>query len=195
MSEVTTQPNDLSLADFLIWEERQETKHEFVAGSVVAFAGGTTRHHLIAAEILAAAVVHVRGSECLALGSDALIETATSARHPDVVVTCDGRDTRDLAQRTIRYPKLIVEVLCESTAALDRGAKLDEYRTLETLEEYVLIDSRRRWLETYRRLDGAWVVSLPVARGSLRLESIGATLDLDDLYERAGVAAPEAPGS
>ncbi|MGH7728022.1 MAG: Uma2 family endonuclease [Vulcanimicrobiaceae bacterium] len=90
----------------------------------------------------------------------------------------------------LRRPKLIVEVLSESTASLDRGEKLDEYRALQTLEEYVLVDSRRRWAETYRRVADDWIASLPMTTGELPFVSVGLTLDLDELYGECGIEAP-----
>ena len=54
------------------------------------------------------------------------------------MVTCDERDrTPDDFKR---YPCLIIEVLPPTTQAFDRGDKFADYRTLETLQEYVLIN-------------------------------------------------------
>jgi len=72
--------------------------------------------------------------------------------------------------------------------ALDRGDKLDEYRTIDTLEEYVLIDSRRRWVETYRRVENTWIASLPTIAGDPPLTSVNITLALEHLYETVGIA-------
>lgn len=55
---------------------------------------------------------------------------------PDLVVTGDQRDSEE---RFIRYPKLIVEVLSESTERVDRHEKFFAYTQIETLEEYVLV--------------------------------------------------------
>lgn len=132
----------------------------------------------------------LRGGPCRVFASDIPIVTKLSGRYADVVVTCDERDTRDLGETALHYPKLIVEVLSESSAAVDRGDKLDDYRTLESLHEYVLIDSRQRWVATYRHVDDMWQASLPVATGALHLHSDGITLALDDLYRNLGLEVP-----
>jgi Uma2 family endonuclease len=186
---MTAQPHDLTLAEFIAWEEHQETKHEFAYGNVYAFAGGTLRHSAIALELLTLLHAHLRGTPCRVYGSDVLTTTEWSGRYADVVVTCDERDTSDLTQRSIRHPKLIVEVLSESTAAIDRGDKLDEYRTIDTLEEYILIDSRRRWVETYRRVENTWIASLPITAGELPLTSVDITISLDEVYDTVGIPA------
>jgi Uma2 family endonuclease len=185
---MTAQPHDLTLAEFIAWEARQEAKHEFADGRVYAFAGGTKRHAAIAVELLGLLNTCLRGSPCRVYGSDVLIAMGQSGRYADVVVTCDERDTRDLGETAVHYPKLIIEVLSDSTAAVDRGDKLDEYRTIDSLEEYVLVDSRRRWVEVYRRGDNAWLASLPMTDGELRLASVDATVSLEDLYATAGLA-------
>src|SRR5579862_4850506 len=169
----------LTLGEFLDWEQRQESKHEFVAGRVVAFAGGTLGHTFLA-NLLVARILP-QAAPCRTYGSDALIQTGRSFRYADVVVTCDERD-RDPAARVVVGPKVIIEVLSESTAAVDRGEKLDEYRSIDTLAEYVLLDSRTRWCATYRRREGAWLASLPIAAGELVLESLGIAINLDALY-------------
>jgi Uma2 family endonuclease len=179
----------LTLAEFIAWELRQESKHEFVEGRVFSFAGGTIEDAAIARTILSALDTKLRGSPCRAYGSDVMVATDRSSRYADVVVTCDERDHAPKTT-TLRYPKLIVEVLSDSTAAADRGDKLDEYRSIETLEEYILVDSRKRWAETYRRIGDEWTVSLPVTAGRLRLGSVDFTLDLDEIYENSGVSAP-----
>ena len=56
--------------------------------------------------------------------------------YPDVVVTCDSRDTDP---RIIRHPNLIIEVLSESTERIDRREKFLAYTTIDSLEEYALI--------------------------------------------------------
>ena len=168
----------MNLQEFLDWEFEQETKHEFVDGEVVAFAGATNRHNWIAAQLLAQMLPKAR--PCRTLGSSALIQMERSARYADVLVSCDERDAS--RSRTIRYPKLIVEVLSESTAAVDRSEKVDEYTAIGTLEEYVLIDSRKRWAQVIRRGAGGWTFSPPVVAGMLRLASIDFAIDLDAHY-------------
>jgi Uma2 family endonuclease len=169
--------NRLTFAEFLAWEARQEAKHEFVDGRIFAFAGGTLRLAAIAGRVYTKIAP---ATPCLTLGSDAMIQTARGGRYADLVVTCDERDRLD--ERVVRYPKLIVEVLSESTEANDRGPKMDEYRALGTLDEYVLIDSRERWAQTVRRVRGEWVISLPITSGEVTFTSVGLTMTLDELY-------------
>ena len=180
----------MTLAEFIAWEEFQEFKHEFVDGTVSLFPGGTKRHAALAGEIYAFLLANLRNTPCRAFVANVLTTTENSARYPDIVVTCDERDTCDMSGRTVEHPKLLIEVLSESTAHVDRGPKLREYTTIDTLEEYFLIDSRRRWAAAYRRENG-WVMSEPVSAGPFELASLGLTLDLDTFFERSGVPTRE----
>jgi hypothetical protein len=60
----------------------------------------------------------------------------------DGEVSPDERDRPE--QKVLRYPILVVEILSASTERVDPGAKLDEYRSIEALAEYALVDSRKR---------------------------------------------------
>jgi len=182
---MTALPQSIDLAEFLRWEAEQPDRHEFSEGTILSLPGGTKRHSAIA--IFLASTIHacLRETSRRVFGSDMMVVTGSSGRYPDVTVTCEERDLQDLAGSTIRHPRLIVEVLSESTVATDRGAKLDEYRTLESLEEYVLVDSRRRWVATFRRVGDDWIASLPATTGDVRLASIGLTISLDELYAEA----------
>jgi len=112
--------------------------------------------------------------------SNLKVLTDTSSRYPNISVGFDSRDA--VVQRFARYPKLLVEILSPSTYRVDRGPKFDEYRTIETLQEYVLVDSRKRWMQTIRRSGDAWIVSLPLLSGDLWLESISASFAFDTIY-------------
>jgi Uma2 family endonuclease len=112
---------------------------------------------------------------------------AHSSRYADLIVTCDERDHLDA--QAIHFPKLIVEVLSESTAKDDLGPKMREYQTIQTLEEYVTIDSRKRWAQIARREQNRWIIEFPVTGGSLELRSVGVMIDLDEIYETSGVSA------
>jgi Uma2 family endonuclease len=46
-------------------------------------------------------------------------------------------------------------VLSNSTEKVDRREKWFGYRQLPSLEEYVLIDQERQWVEIFRRSDEA----------------------------------------
>jgi Uma2 family endonuclease len=187
MPDMAAEPHDLSLAEFLAWEATQEARHEFADGTVFAFAGGTRKHSIIGVELLRLLSTHLLDSPCRVYGADMLILTGRSGRYADALVTCDERDSPEANERSVGYPRLIIEVLSESTAEVDRGDKFDEYRSLDSLQEYVMLDSRRRWVESARRIKDQWNLGMPTTGGHLYLESLDLTVDLDMLYDRAGI--------
>jgi len=171
-------PHLTKVEDFVIWEERQAERYEFSAGEISLFPGGTARHEIIVVNLCIALratidAAHVRGSGLKTL-------TPSSSRYPDVSVSFDERDSVDLAYA--RFPTLVIEVLSPSTFAVDRGAKFDEYRTIETLCEYVMVDARKRWAQSIRRNGSDWIVSLPQSDGIVRFESVGTEMTFDALY-------------
>ncbi|MEH1842195.1 MAG: Uma2 family endonuclease [Nostoc sp.] len=148
-------PNKYHLTpdEYLQWEARQEIKHEYINGEVYAMTGGTIPHNAIAVNLIAALRPHVRGSSCRVLGSDAKVGITEKGSffYPDVLVTCNAQDRQ--AIQVIQFPKLIVEVLSPGTEAYDRGAKFAQYRRLESLQEYVLINSESIGVEIFRLND------------------------------------------
>lgn len=60
-----------------------------------------------------------------------------------------------------------MEVLSPTTEAFDRGDKFADYRSLSTIQEYVLIGQQRMNVDCYRPdVEGLWVFS-PTVRGTV----------------------------
>jgi Uma2 family endonuclease len=136
--------------EYLEWEEQQPIKYEYINGEVFAMTGGILPHNSIAINLTSALKNHLRGKGCKVFMADAKVGVSQNGpfHYPDVMVTCDSRDRT--ARKIIYHPCLIVEVLSPGTEAFDRGQKFKNYRQIETLKEYVLIDADRMNVECFR---------------------------------------------
>lgn len=169
--------------DYLAWEPAQLDRHEYLDGEVFAMAGAEDRHVTVSMNIAFTLRQHLSGSPCRTYISDMRLHVAAanSYFYPDVLVTCSALDLANALVKT--EPKLIIEVLSPSTAAYDRGLKFSHYRSLASLEEYVLIDLDTRNTDGYRKgADGLWVLH-PFARGeSVSLASVALELSAAQLF-------------
>lgn len=173
----------ISVDDYLAGEAVSPVKHEYVAGEVFAMAGAGEAHVTIALNLAALLRAHVRGGPCRVYIADMKlqVERAQAFFYPDVFVTCDPADAAEPIEK--RCAKAVIEVLSESTEAYDRGAKFAAYRQSPSLEEYVLIDSRTRSVEVFRRHPDGWMLQSVPTDGRLELLSLGFGCSLDDIYE------------
>jgi Uma2 family endonuclease len=183
----TPQPHTMTVEAYLEWEPCQELRYEFVNGEVLAMAGGTLAHNDIAINLLTALRPYIRAQGCRINIADAKVAITPSLyRYPDLVVSCDNRDRTAL--NAIQYPKLIIEVLSPGTEAFDRGDKFKEYRTLPSLEEYVLISSTQVNVEIYRRGEGRlWFYTAYQSADFIPLDSIGFQFPITQLYEEVAL--------
>lgn len=190
----TAEASGISLEDYLDGERHSEIKHEYVAGQVFAMAGATEAHATVALNVATLLRNHVRGGPCRVYISDmkVRVDPSDSAFYPDVFVTCHPDDAT--APLMKRHPTLIIEVLSDSTAAFDRGAKFAHYRQLTTLVEYVLIEPERMAIDVFRRADqGRWILE-PVGMGeTLRLGSVDFACPIESVYEDVTLPASTAP--
>jgi Uma2 family endonuclease len=136
---------------YLQLEEKSEVKHEYIDDQVYEMAGTTDTHNTIGLNLALLIRNHLRGSECRIYFADfkARIEKRNCFYYPDIIVTCDPKDRETPTYKC--FPKLIIEVLSNSTEAFDRGDKFNDYQTLDSLQEYILVNSKHQRVETFRR--------------------------------------------
>jgi Uma2 family endonuclease len=116
--------------------------------------------------------------------------------YPDASISCDPADRRDEAD-WLDAPRLVVEVLSESTAAYDRGDKFALYRENVALVDYVLIETARPTVEVRsRQADGSWAVREYGPGERVALPSLATELTVAAIYEDVDVlAATDAPAA
>ncbi|NMF63059.1 Uma2 family endonuclease [Brasilonema octagenarum UFV-E1] len=174
----------LSPEQYLETEKSSPIKHEYIQGQIYAMSGASDAHVTITANLLTLLRNHIRGTGCRVYVADmkARIETLNIFYYPDIVVTCDQRDTK--FEYFKRYPSLIIEVLSPSTEAFDRGDKFSDYQELETLQEYVKIRQTRQRVDCFRRnSEGRWVLYSYRINQDLELTSINFSCSLAEVYE------------
>lgn len=184
-------PQFISPEEYLQLEAQSAIKHEYRDGEIYAMAGANDAHVTIAGNIFALLRGHVRGTGCRVFISDmkARIEARNCYYYPDVMVTCDPRDQQNETFK--QFPRLIVEVLSDSTEAFDRGDKFADYQLLESLEEYVLINTRHQRVECFRRNEaGLWVLQYYTPdTETFHLASLDFTDTISALYEDVVISA------
>jgi Uma2 family endonuclease len=182
--------------EYLERERKAETKSEFYDGLIVAMAGASPEHNAITFNLAAGLGPQLGDKNCRGYGSDlrGRVSACNAYFYPDATVVC-GEPQYDqlVGLHSLLNPTLIIEVLSDSTERTDRREKFDCYQTLDSLKTYVLVaqDSPRIELFT-RQADGSWRYE-PV-RGLdavVKLESIGCTLRLADVYARVEFPSAE----
>jgi Uma2 family endonuclease len=177
-------PIYLTPEQYLAMEQKSHIKHEYIDGEVYAMAGASDAHVTIALNIAAALRTHLRNSGCRVYIADmkARIKSLNRFYYPDVMVTCDERDKNKDNYK--QFPCLIIEVLSDSTEAFDRGDKFIDYQQIETLTEYVLVNTKRARIEAFRRNEeGLWLLQSYTGSESFELKSIGFSGTMDLVYE------------
>ena len=181
----------VSEEDYLRLEASSPFKSELVAGTIYAMTGASLRHNVIAGNVFSVLRAHVRGSPCRAFVSDAKLRVAkfSSYYYPDVMVTCDPRhQSVSSADTTVETPRLLVEILSTSTEATDRREKLQAYRSLPSLREYMLISQESASIEIHRRQgDIGWQVITLSPGDPVELTSVELLTDFAAIYEESGV--------
>jgi Uma2 family endonuclease len=178
---------------YLEIERAAEFRSEYYNGQMFAREGANEAHNLLAASLISGLSQQLRSRPCLVLPS--LMRIGVSPRGPyvyaDVSALCGKPRFLDDQTDTLLNPGLIVEILSRATEAYDRGRKFESYKSIESLREYLLVASDRIHADLYtRQADGRWLLtSADKPEDSLSLESVGAELNLADLYDKVNLSA------
>lgn len=179
----------LSFDDWLAIERTAtDQRSEYVAGEVFTMAGGTEEHNLIVANLVRELGNQLKGRPCRVYPSDMKVHIAAAdlGAYPDVMVICGERQFHDARRDVVTNPTLIVEVLSESTEAYDRGEKFRHYRSLESLQAYLLLSQTQMQAELFvRQPDGTWSLrSYQDSETMIPLSVIDAELALAEVYDK-----------
>ena len=182
--EAVRKTSALTVEEYLAGEQRSEARHEYLGGAVYAMAGASDEHNTISLNLASALRQNLRGKPCRAFIADSQVRLKVGGDdifyYPDVMVACDPRDTDRFFKR---HPRVLIEVLSETTERSDRREKFLSYTQIETLEEYVLVAQDRREVTVFRR-QNQWQPELLNQPGlALRLPSLDFSLPLDAVYE------------
>lgn len=170
-------------AEYLEFEKSSDIKHEYIDGEVYAMAGTTKVHNTISLNLAILLREQLKNTDCQTFIADVKVNLANNRRffYPDLVVTCDD-DEQNAYE--IKFPKIIIEVLSESTEHLDRGKKFQYYRTIPSLQEYILVSSQEYLVECFRRTkNDLWTLQTYEGLTAIAaIENLSINVALADIY-------------
>lgn len=157
---------------------------ELVDGIIVMMSNPTETHEQIAGNIGAPLKLAMDAIGCRAYQGGMRVQRSadrdeTDKTKPDVVVRCGPRSSRTY----ITDPLVLVEVLSPSTIDIDRGRKLEFYKSLPTVRHIALVYQDQMRVEHYRRTETGFeleVLKHPSDR--LAFEAVGFELALERVY-------------
>lgn len=182
--------------EYIQFERASIGKHEYFDGQIYAMTGASRIHNLIAGNTLAMLHRQLRKKPCEIFPSDMRVKVTRTGlyTYPDLVIICGKPEFTDDTLDTLINPLVLIEILSPSTERYDRGMKAQNYRTIGTLQDYILIAQDQYHVEHYARQDtGQWLLQEAIGRESaLTIRSIESTLALGDVYEKVAMT-PEHP--
>jgi Uma2 family endonuclease len=190
-----------TVEEYLKIDSDSQIRHEYVQGQIIDMAGGTDRHSQIIHNIHGALWSRLRGKPCQ--GRDGNLRVRFGRKviygYPDALIICGQPQFDPVAagNTTLLNPRVLIEVLSETTEAYDRGLKFERYREIESFEEYVLIAQDRPSVEVYRRQpSGLWTLQPYLGvEASAGIFSAGIELPLVEIYTGIEFPAETQPES
>lgn len=178
-------------ADYVALELDSSTKHEFFNGEIYAIASRSEEHSALAAEVLGAFRDAVREGPCRVHTSDLRIyvEAAGLATFPDgSVIWGDFEQHEPSPKATALNPMVLLEVTSDSSEEYDTRDKVEHYRSIPSLRDYVLVSHRERRITVHTRsAHGEWATRVAIAGGRVAIRSLNVELSVDEIYRKSSI--------
>lgn len=172
--------------EYLEWEDKQERRHEYIDGEIILVEAATTNHNRIVASIVTEIGHFLKGKHCEVFVSQmrVAVKSKSSYFYPDASIFCEEPEETEESKITYKNPSVVFEVLSPSTADYDMGRKLFFYMQIDSLKEYVIIDSRKIDVRIGRRTaDNSWKFETYTSTEDiLTIETIRFPLKLSEIY-------------
>lgn len=181
-----------TIEEYLTFERASQTKHELYKGEIFDRAGASLNHNKLQMNFTTAVGSFLKDKPYNVYGSDLRIHVPANSlfTYPDAIIICGAPQLMDEEFDTILNPSVIVEIsagFCElspATQRYDRGEKFMLYRSITSLQEYILIDSESINIEHYKRNNNnTWLLQEWKERtDTLTIATIGLGLPVEELY-------------
>ncbi|MGI8467496.1 MAG: Uma2 family endonuclease [Pyrinomonadaceae bacterium] len=187
-----------SVAEYLEIDRASPERYEYFDGEISLMAGESIRHGDISVNLIGELRDELKGKDCRVLAKDTKTKSGGFAlklgqskkgmfSYPDLVVICDEPQFQDEHRDVILNPKVIVEVLSESTELFDRTDKFLRYRMFdETLTDYILVSQDKPQVEHFTRQDdNDWKLRVYIGLDENPIiESIECRVKISEIYDR-----------
>jgi Uma2 family endonuclease len=186
----------VSAEEYLAQDRAAEFRSEFLDGEIVAMSGGSARHSIVTVNLTREISTALRGKSCQAFNSDLRVRVSPRMyTYPDLTVVCGRFMLADERQDILLNPTVIFELLSPSTEKYDRGIKLQSYRSIESLQDYILVAQDQIRIEQYTRGEAnVWTFrDYQGAKENLVIASIQVSLPLSGIYDRVEFPPELAP--
>jgi Uma2 family endonuclease len=184
------EPPRFTLGVYLQREENARELHEYYNGVITKLPIAKGPHNIIVANMTAELIFAFRANDkdYTVMGSQQLVylPELNFSLYPDVLVVAETPQCWDDNEVLLINPLLIVEVLSRSTKKYDRTDKFDEYKTLPSFKEYILIDPNKCHIETrFREEPDLWRDKVyKDVSDTIHLKSVGCSIDMGLIYKK-----------
>ena len=171
-------------------EEMSAQKHEYNNGKIIPMAGGTFNHMALSNMLCALLTMRFLlmriNHEVINSDYNIYIPEYKKMVYSDGGVIIGEPEFYGKTDRSVTNPAIIIEVLSKSTAAYDRGAKFEMYKTLPSFKEYVLVNQYAPIIEVFlKTTTNDWKRTIYTGLDKvLTLETINVELKLADIYKK-----------
>ena len=188
---------------YLEFERHAEIRHEYLDGHIYAMAGESDEHGDISVNLTITLGAQLKGTNCRARTKDTKVRSGPFPflkrslkglySYPDLLVICGEPQHLDEHRDVIINPKVIIEVLSDSTEDFDRKEKFARYRQWNpTLTDYLLVSQDMAFVEHFELRKGEWIYHTYLTlKQSVPIKSIKCTLQMRDVYDRVNFPEPE----
>jgi Uma2 family endonuclease len=173
--------------EYLELEFVSDIRNEYRNGEIIPMDLGTLNHSEIAGNLLSIIKISLRCKAFRVFYVDQRlwIPDINIHTYPDVMVAAKPLKMQDGRKDTIINPFFIAEVLSKSTQNYDRSEKFGFYRSIDTFQEYLLIDQYRVHVEHHvKTAVNQWLFSEyddPSVTISLKFADV--PIHIADLYD------------
>ncbi len=187
---MSTQPKPFVTEEqYLEIEERSERRSEYFRGEIFPMEATTVPHATIHSNLGSALLRELAGSGCRLFFGQLRVRVSRTGlyTYPDLVIVCGKPELSEKDPNSVTNPKVIVEILSPSTEDYDRGSKFDQYRSIPSFVEYLVVVQDRIYAGHWvKQPDGGWLLhDLSDGDATVFLSSIGVRFPMSEVY--AGV--------
>jgi Uma2 family endonuclease len=178
------EPVTIEAFDCFVAAQADATRFELVEGVIVMMTNPTETHEQITSNIGAPLKLAMDPRGCRTYQGGIRVQRSDDTRdtdkpRPDIVVRCGVVGSKTY----ITDPLVVVEVLSPSTIDVDRGPKLDFYKSLPTVRHIAFVYQDQTRVEHYRRGEQGFELEvLTRPEDVVHFEAVEFRIDLARIY-------------